>query len=164
MWMVRFIVVLALSFTLASCGNSKFKRYNGPAVTLIQVHKAERKMHLFHNDRMLKSFDIALGFAPEGHKAFEGDGKTPEGVYRIDRRNPNSAFHLSVGMSYPNDLDREFAEAAGRPPGGDIFIHGESRRPIARRDWTEGCIAVTDKEIEMIYAMVQDGTVINVLP
>ena len=162
--MVRLIVVLALAFSLASCSKSKFRKYNGPEVTLIQVHKAERKMHLFHNDRVLKSYDIALGFAPLGHKAFEGDGKTPEGVYRIDRRNPNSAFHLSLGISYPNTADREFAKAAGKSPGGDIFIHGASRRPTSRHDWTEGCIAVEDKEIERIYAMVKDGTVINILP
>lgn len=164
MWMVRIFAVLALAFSLASCGNSKFRKYNGPAVTLIQVHKAERKMYLFHNDRVLKTYDVALGFASEGHKSFEGDGKTPEGTYRINRRNPNSEFHLSLGISYPNNLDREFAQAAGKSPGGDIFIHGASRRPVSRRDWTAGCIAVSDKEIEMIYAMVQDGTVINVLP
>lgn len=164
MWMVRIFGVLVLALSLASCSDSKFRKYNGPEVTLIQVHKGERKMYLFHNDRVLKSYDIGLGFAPVGHKAFEGDGKTPEGVYRIDRRNPNSAFHLSLGMSYPNAADREFAKLAGKSPGGDIFIHGESRRPTSRRDWTEGCIAVKDKEIEMIYAMVKDGTVISVLP
>ena len=164
MRMVRLFAILALALGLASCGNSKFRKYNGPAVTLVQVNKAERKMYLYHNDRVLKSYDIALGFAPEGHKAFEGDGKTPEGVYRINRRNPNSEYHLSLGISYPNDIDREFAKAAGKPPGGDIFIHGASRRPASRRDWTAGCIAVKDKEVEMIYAMVKDGTVIRVSP
>jgi murein L,D-transpeptidase YafK len=164
MWMVRLLAVLVLVSGLSSCGNSKFRKYNGPEVTLVQVHKAERRMILFHNDRVLKSYDIGLGFAPDGHKAFEGDGRTPEGVYRINRRNPNSAFHLSVGISYPNEADKEFAKAAGKPPGGDIFIHGGPRRPTRSHDWTEGCIAVTDKEIERIYAMVKDGTVINILP
>ncbi len=164
MWTVRLLAVLALAIGLVGCGSSKFRTYNGPAVTLVQVNKAERKMYLFHNDKVLKSYDIGLGFAPEGHKEFEGDGKTPEGVYRIDRRNPNSEFHLSLGVSYPNNIDREFAKAMGKPPGGDIFIHGASRRPTKRRDWTAGCIAVSDKEIEMIYAMIKDGTVINVLP
>jgi murein L,D-transpeptidase YafK len=165
MWFFRSLVLLVLVFGLTACGNkSKFKTYNGPEVTSIQVHKTDRKMYLLHKDRVLKTYNVSLGRNPVGHKEFEGDGKTPEGTYRINRRNPNSAFHLSLGISYPNQADREFAAAAGRPPGGDIFIHGWSRRPVNRRDWTEGCIAVSDKEIEMIYAMVKDGTPIHILP
>lgn len=164
MWLIRFIAMLALVFGLASCGPSKFKTYIGPEVTSIQVHKTNRKMYLLHNDKVLKSYDVALGFAPTGHKQVEGDGKTPEGTYFIDRRNPNSEFHLSLGISYPNQADRERAAAMGKSPGGDIFIHGWSRKPIRRRDWTAGCISVKDREMEMIYAMVKDGTVIHILP
>lgn len=164
MWVFRVLALIALAFGLSACGGSKFKTYNGPEVTLVQVHKADRKMYLLHNDKVLKSYNIALGFAPEGHKNFEGDGRTPEGVYRINRRNPNSEFHLSLGISYPNAQDREYAAAQGKPPGGDIFIHGWSRKPIKRRDWTAGCIAVKDREMEMIYAMVKDGTQIHILP
>jgi len=164
MRLIRILVVLALALALAACGNSKFRTYNGPEVTSVQVHKGARKMYLMHNDRVLKSYKVALGFAPVGHKAVEGDGRTPEGTYRIDRRNPNSAFHLSIGISYPNQADLDYAQSIGQPPGGDIFIHGASRRPTTRQDWTAGCIAVKDKEMEMIYAMVKDGTVIHVLP
>lgn len=164
MWFVRILVLLALAFGLTACGSSKFKKYNGPAVTSVQVHKAERKMYLLHHEKVLKSYDVALGFAPVGHKQFEGDGKTPEGTYIIDRRNPNSAFHLSLGISYPNQADRAFAEAQGKKPGGEIFIHGWSKRPIKQRDWTAGCIAVKDREIEMVYAMIKDGTPIHILP
>ena len=161
----RILVILVLAFGLAACGNkSKFKTYNGPAVTSVQVHKGARKMYLLHHEKVLKSYDIALGFTPVGHKEFEGDGRTPEGTYIIDRRNPNSEFHLSIGISYPNQADREYAKALGKSPGGDIFIHGGPRRPVTRRDWTAGCIAVTDKEIERIYAMVKDGTPIQILP
>ncbi|WGV15267.1 L,D-transpeptidase family protein [Fuscovulum ytuae] len=164
-WFLKVFLVLALALGLSACGGSgKFRKYNGPEVTSVQVHKAARKMYLLHNGRVLESYDIALGFAPEGHKQFEGDGKTPEGAYYITHRNPNSAFHLSLGISYPNTADRAFAEEAGKSPGGDIFIHGGPRRPISRRDWTEGCIAVTDKEMEVIYAMVKPGTVIHILP
>jgi murein L,D-transpeptidase YafK len=164
-WFLKVFLVLALALGLSACGGSgKFRKYNGPEVTSVQVHKAARKMYLLHNGRVLESYDIALGFAPEGHKQFEGDGKTPEGAYYITHRNPNSAFHLSLGISYPNKADRAFAEEAGKSPGGDIFIHGGPRRPISRRDWTEGCIAVTDKEMEVIYAMVKPGTVIHILP
>ena len=164
MWLFRIVAVLVLALGLTACGNSKFKTYNGPAVTSVQVHKADRKMYLLHHDRVLKAYDVALGFAPEHHKQFEGDGRTPEGTYFINRRNPNSAFHLSLGISYPNAADRAYAEAMGKSPGGDIFIHGGPRRPVSQRDWTEGCIAVTDREMERIYAMVKDGTPIHILP
>lgn len=164
-WFLKVFLVLALALGLSACGGSgKFRKYNGPEVTSVQVHKAARKMYLLHNGRVLESYDIALGFAPDGHKQFEGDGKTPEGAYYITHKNPRSAFHLSLGISYPNTADRAFAEGAGKSPGGDIFIHGGPRRPISRRDWTEGCIAVTDKEMEVIYSMVEPGTVIHILP
>jgi len=161
---LRIFLILALALGLAACGNSKFRKYNGPEVTSVQVHKAERKMYLLHHSRVLRSYDIALGFTPEGHKQFEGDGKTPEGTYYITHKNPNSEFHLSLGISYPNQADREFAKAADKSPGGDIFIHGGPNKPISRRDWTAGCIAVTDREMERIYSMVKPGTPIHILP
>jgi len=163
MMIVRAAVFCLLALGLSACG-SKFKTYNGPAVTLVEVHKAERKMYLIHGTKVLKTYDIALGFVPEGHKQFEGDGKTPEGVYRISHQNPNSEYHLSLGISYPNVDDLAFAEVAGKRPGGDIFIHGAPNGDPNRRDWTAGCIAVTDKEIERIYSMVKPGTLINVVP
>lgn len=164
---IRVILVLVAAFGLVACGApSKFKRYYGPEVTRVEVHKAARRMYLFHHDDVLKSYRVGLGFAPAGHKAFEGDGRTPEGAYVIDRRNPNSRFHLSIGISYPNEQDIAVARAAGRSPGGDIFIHGQAGRHLARNrwDWTDGCIAVTDKEMEDIYAMVRDGTPIFIYP
>lgn len=160
----RVLLLIVVGFGLTACGSSKFKTYNGPEVTQVQVSKSDRKMYLFHNDKVLKTYDVALGFAPEGHKQFEGDGKTPEGVYYITHRNPNSEFHLSLGVSYPNDADRAFAKAAGKPPGGDIFIHGGPKKKVSRRDWTAGCVAVTDREMERIYAMVNPGTPIHILP
>lgn len=163
MRLIRVVLLLACAFGLAACG-SKFKTYSGPEVTSVQVHKADRKMYLLHHGKVLKSFDVALGFAPEGHKQFEGDGKTPEGTYFINRRNPNSEFHLSIGISYPNQADRAFAASQGKSPGGDIFIHGWSRRPIKQLDWTAGCVAVKDSEIEWVYAMVKDGTPVHILP
>jgi murein L,D-transpeptidase YafK len=113
---------------------------------------------------VLRSYDIALGFAPEGHKQFEGDGKTPEGAYYITHKNPDSRFHLSLGISYPNEADIAFSEAQGKDPGGEIFIHGGPKGPVRNRDWTWGCVAVSDREMEMIYAMVNPGTPIYILP
>ncbi|MFC6636138.1 L,D-transpeptidase family protein [Sulfitobacter sp. JBTF-M27] len=150
---------------LGACADSKFKRYNGPEVTYVLVNKGARNMYLLHYDKVLQDYRIRLGFAPMGHKEIEGDGRTPEGIYLIDRRNPNSRFHLSLGISYPNERDRERAKALGKPPGGDIFIHGQ-KHPLKKDkdDWTWGCIAVKNKEIEDIYAMVRDGTPIQINP
>lgn len=138
--------------------------YQGPPVTAIAVHKAARQMDLFAGDVLVRSYRVDLGFAPEGHKQFEGDGRTPEGMYRITHRNPASAYHLSLGISYPNDADRARASALGRPAGKDIFIHGQAGKDQGKRDWTAGCIAVRDHEIEEIYAMVAPGTPIFIAP
>ncbi len=160
-----FQILLAVVLLATVAGCSKFKTYNGPEVTRVLIDKGERRMHLLHNEQVLKSYSVGLGFAPAGHKAVEGDGRTPEGEYRIDRRNPNSEFHLSIGISYPNQQDRERAHAVGKSPGGDIFIHGRPwKNRKGGRDWTAGCIAVTNREIEEIYAMVRDGTPITINP
>ena len=148
---------------LAAC-ESKFKTYNGPEVTRIQLFKSQRVMQLLHNESLLASYAFELGFAPDGHKAFYGDGRTPEGAYRINRRNPDSRYHLSLGISYPNANDIAYARSLGRSPGGDIFIHGTPKLFSGQDDWTYGCIAVTDDEMEDIYAMVKDGTPIFIYP
>ncbi len=163
---MRFILSLVLlAGLLAFSGCSKFKTYNGPEVTQIIIMKSDRRMYLMHGNKVLKSYDIDLGFTPDGHKEIEGDGRTPEGRYFIDRRNPDSLFHLSLGISYPNNADRAHAASLGKQPGGDIFIHG-ARRPMDPRgaDWTAGCISVSNREMERIYSMVQRGTVIDIYP
>lgn len=166
-WMIRLGVLVLLAVGLVSCAPSKFRTYDGPEVTRVEIHKAARKMYLLHHGQILKTYGVGLGSNPVGHKQFEGDAKTPEGTYYIDRRNPNSNFHLSLGISYPNDADRAFARAQGKSPGGDIFIHGRDGKHTARgrgRDWTDGCIAVTDREMEDIYAMVRVGTPVVIYP
>jgi murein L,D-transpeptidase YafK len=165
MWTIRAALVALLLVVLAGCASGpRFLSYDGPEVTRVIVQKDARWMHLMHHDRVLKSYRVQLG-QPNGHKQQRGDRRTPEGHYYIDRRNPRSRFHLSLGISYPNENDIEFAAARGVNPGGDIFIHGRGpnfRR--ARGDWTDGCIAVTDRQMEVIYAMVRDGTPITILP
>lgn len=154
------------AFALSGC-NLFFWRppYNGPEVTRIEVLKADRRMILYSGEKVLRRYRIALGSNPLGHKRHEGDGRTPEGDYIIDRRNPNSAFHLSLGISYPQRSDQLAAREAGLDAGGDIFIHGRAGKHLGRgRDWTEGCIAVTDREIEEIYSMVRVGTRIQIRP
>jgi len=155
---------LGIAATLAIPGcSSKFKTYRGPEVTSVVVNKGARSMFLLHQNEVLEQYKFDLGFAPVGDKKIRGDGKTPEGTYRIDRHNPNSSFHLSVGISYPNANDIAEAKAMGKSPGGDIFIHGQPNLKRAKGDdWTAGCIAVKNREIEQIYAMVKFGTLITI--
>ena len=147
------------ALTLAGCGGGKFYEYKGPAVTQVVVQKGARRMHLISGRTVLHSYRVQLGFTAHGPKRHRGDGRTPEGWYRIDRRNPNSAFYLSVGIDYPNVRDRALAESMGMDPGGDIFVHGHGDKPRKRsHDWTAGCVAVTNKEMRDVYAMVRNGT------
>ncbi|MDO5756459.1 MAG: L,D-transpeptidase family protein [Rhodobacterales bacterium] len=165
MKILKFFAIALIVIGLSAC-SSKFKTYKGPEVTHVVLQKTQRKMYLLHNDKVLKDYDFDLGFMPVGHKSEEGDGRTPEGTYLIDRRNPESKFHLSIGISYPNVVDRAQAYSLGKRPGGDIFIHGQPNGTKGRqaRDWTAGCVAVTNKEMEWIYAMVKDGTPITLYP
>ena len=108
--MARILGILALILVIGGAAIAKtIPEYDGEPVTAIVVHKEARKMFLMHNDTVLRSYNIGLGFAPDGHKKIEGDGKTPEGRYVIDRKNPNSKFHLSIGISYPNKADRSLS-------------------------------------------------------
>ncbi|MCT4556867.1 MAG: L,D-transpeptidase family protein [Pelagimonas sp.] len=160
---LKAVLIVGLALGVTAC--SKFQRYDGPAVTQVVVNKGARRMYLMHDREVLTSYDIGLGFAPEGDKQVRGDGKTPEGTYIIDRRNPNSQFYLSIGISYPNAYDVAEAQELGKNPGGDIFIHGRPwKNRKGGRDWTAGCIAVTNKEMREIYAMVRNGTPIRINP
>jgi len=137
---------------------------------LIEVFKRERQMVLTREGLVLKRYLIALGFAPERHKEREGDGRTPEGRYTIDARNPLSAFHLSLRVSYPGERDKMHAASLNVPPGGDIYIHGlpngwrKATTPHPRRDWTTGCIAVSDAEIREIWSRVPTGISVEIHP
>ena len=157
----KYIVMICVALTLGSC--SWFEQPVLQKATEIQVYKSERRMLLLNGNTIIKEYKFKLGFAPIGHKQVEGDGKTPEGKYYIDRKNPKSRYHLSVGISYPNAADRKAAN--GKDPGGDIFIHGTPRSyRFTAEDWTWGCIAVSNREIEQIYQMVDVGTTIWILP
>ena len=134
-------------------------------VTRVVVHKGRREMLLLAGESVVRRYCIALGREPVGHKEREGDGRTPEGRYVIDRRNPKSAYHLSLHISYPSEQDRERARAAAVDPGGDIMIHGlPNGGGVREGDWTQGCIAVTNAEIEEIWDLVADGTPVEIGP
>lgn len=161
----RLFALLIVALALSGCAR-KFIEYDGPEVTRVVINKSERQLYLLNGDTVLESYGVDLGFNPVGHKQFEGDGRTPEGRYMIDRRNPNSAYYLSIGISYPNEDDIAYAKKMGKDPGGDIFIHGGPTLPkdFSKADWTAGCISVSNKEIRQIYAMVKDGTPIDIFP
>ena len=153
---------LGSTAALMGCGG-KFIGYDGPEVTRVQVLKSSRSMQLLHHRTVLENYEVQLGFTAAGPKQFEGDGRTPEGRYHVNRRNPNSAFYLSIGIDYPNEADMAFARTHGLSPGGDIFVHGWGDRRRGRgADWTAGCIAVTNREMKKVYAMVRNGTPIDI--
>jgi murein L,D-transpeptidase YafK len=141
-----------------------------PKADKILVEKGARRLTLLSGSRTLKEYHIALGFSPIGPKEREGDGRTPEGIYIIDFHKPDSAFHRALHVSYPSAQDNARAAEAGLSPGGDILIHGLPSGLGALgagyrlRDWTAGCIAVTDPEIDEIYSSVDDGTPIEIVP
>jgi murein L,D-transpeptidase YafK len=134
------------------------------------VEKGARKLHLLRSGQAFRTFDIALGIAPVGHKEFEGDAKTPEGRYLLDVRNPNSDFFLSIHISYPSPNDRDRARQNGVDPGGQIMIHGQPNEPTystayyRSEDWTNGCIAVSNSDMIDIWLMTPDGTPIEIRP
>lgn len=139
----------------------------GP-VTRIVVEKAARRMSVYAGGRLARVYAVRLGFAPVGDKRVAGDGRTPEGLFRIDRRNANSAYHLSLGLDYPRPEDRARAAREGVNPGGDIFLHGQPNllpdSVTLRHDWTAGCVALSDAEIEELFAATPLGTVVEIRP
>ena len=137
-------------------------------ITKIIVEKSKRQLKVFSDTMLLKTYEISLGSNPLGHKQYEGDGKTPEGKYIINDKNPNSGYYLNLGISYPNSQDIKYANSINKSPGGDIKIHG-LRNGIGfigklQRlfDWTQGCIALTNTEIKELFDNVPIGTKIEI--
>lgn len=140
------------------------------AVDSVLVKKSESKMYLLANRRMVKEYHVVFGANPEGHKQREGDERTPEGKYTLDYKKEDSAFFRAIHISYPNADDMKRAKAANVKPGGQIMIHGQRNGMgwlswlTQRFNWTNGCIAVTNAEMEEIWRMVKTGTAIEIKP
>ncbi len=156
---------------LAACGSASSQTANVPTdikADRLLVDESERVLIAYAGNREITRYtNIRFGDAPTGHKQFEGDERTPEGRYRISGRNPKSAYHLSLRISYPNAADRAHAKAERRSPGGDIFIHGQPNAwpgPPISRDWTDGCIALSNAEIKQLWDIVPDGIPITIRP
>ena len=174
----RALVRLALALAVLACaGIVALVTYAhlplpplGGRVDAIRVEKSKHRLVLLRAGQRLRTYRVALGAEPLGRKERQGDNRTPEGRYTIDFHQPDSQFHLALHISYPSDADRKRAKRLGVSPGGDIMIHGlpDQSRWLGRfhraRDWTEGCIAVTNEEIEEIYTVVEDGTPIEIVP
>jgi murein L,D-transpeptidase YafK len=159
------LILLAIAFA----GPTAAAKLPAP-VTRIVVEKQKRLMTVYDGQKAMRTYRIALGGNPNGHKQHEGDSRTPEGRYVIDAKNPRSSFHLSLKISYPNRQDTRTARRKGLSPGGAIMIHG-TPQGLANlnaagvySDWTAGCIAVSNTEIEELFAAVRIGTPIIIKP
>ena len=143
---------------------------DGTTIDSIEVYKSKRKMHVYSDGKLLKSYTISLGKNPIGAKQFKGDNKTPEGNYTINAKNPNSGYHKNLGISYPESKDISLAKQLGKPTGGDVKIHGIRNGSgfIGKfqrwKDWTAGCIAITDSEMDELYHATTIGATIKILP
>lgn len=157
------LVLSASAYTPSADANGPPMAPEPERATLVHVDKSDRKLTLFRGKEVIASYPIRLGARPTGHKQREGDEKTPEGRYTLEYKNPNSRYHLSIRISYPNAEDRRRAAAAGYSPGGEIMIHGGNAwwRPF---NWTDGCIAVTDQQMRVIWRLVDVGTPIQIDP
>ena len=170
--LIVLLLLTTLLFTSCSSETESSKAMITQSIDNILVEKTNRKMHLRHGDKIVKTYKISLGKSPVGAKVKSGDNKTPEGKYNIALHNPKSTFHLSLKISYPNEEQIKAAKDGSYDPGGNIMIHGYPNKIPAFlfkfwhkwNDWTAGCIAVTNDEIEEIYEAVKDGTPITILP
>jgi murein L,D-transpeptidase YafK len=140
-------------------------------VDYVLVKKREQKLYLYSEDQVVKSYKIAMGKQPKGQKLKEGDSRTPEGLYTLDWRNPNSKFFRSIHVSYPNVVQTRSAREAGVDPGGEIMIHGQPndwseriKLTFSYQNWTEGCIALENQDMIEVWDLVRDGTPIKIDP
>ncbi|MBK5963062.1 hypothetical protein CCR95_02890 [Thiocystis minor] len=172
---MRALVALALTglLGLTGCGSTPpvTQQANGP-VDQVVVKKSERQIELHSRGQVVRKYRVALGGSPNGHKYREGDQRTPVGDYVLNWRNPRSNFYKAIHISYPNEQDKLASRQLGFNPGGMIMLHGlpnyiqseSMRRLYINRDWTHGCIAVQNHEIDEIWNLVPDGTPIRILP
>ncbi len=167
--MALFAFVLAAPLASAAASPPAASRVEGPADRVL-VEKAAHRLSLLRGGRVLKVYRVALGRGGAGAKTRQGDDLVPEGIYSIDSRNAGSAFHRALHVSYPNAADRARARKQGVEPGGDIMIHGLPNGygwlggAHRVRDWTRGCMAVTDAEIEEIWRLVPNGVTVEIRP
>jgi murein L,D-transpeptidase YafK len=166
---LRFAGFLAIAWMSAG-GAVQLAAQTASKVDRIVILKSARTLTLMSGTKTVKTYKVALGGQPVGAKDRQGDHKTPEGIYSVDAKNPNSQFHKALHISYPSQVDRGNARKLGVSPGGDVEIHGLGAKwgwigPKHRRtDWTDGCIALTNEEIDEIYPSIKVGTLVEIRP
>lgn len=164
------VLVLALTGVMGWAQHSDPPLADGTHADRVVVTKSARTLELYRGTELLRSYPVSLGREPVGAKQREGDGRTPEGTYTLDYRKVDSSFHRALHISYPSPADSAAAKTAGLHPGGLIMVHGMRNglgflgRLHTLFDWTDGCVAVTDNEIEEILRVVPDGTPIEIKP
>lgn len=173
--MKRMYIIVALILGLVSFGLIFYFKPSKPldrsvSIDKIVVTKHKHTLDLISNNQIVKSYKISIGRVSKGRKEFEGDNKTPEGFYFVNDKNANSDYHKNLGISYPNEMDIKHSKTIGKNPGGLIKIHGMKNgfgwigRFNLLYDWTSGCIAITDNEIDELYENVNIGTLIEIKP
>jgi murein L,D-transpeptidase YafK len=167
---ILLIFILAIiGFVAYYCFSSEVLPKNAKIDKML-VLKSKRLLLVYSRGELLKTYSVSLGNQPIGAKKFEGDRKTPEGIYTIHAKNANSGYHKNLGVSYPNDTDIKMAKKLGKPTGGDIKVHGLKNglgfigKLHRWNDWTLGCIALTNSEIDELYEIVPIGTKIEIKP
>jgi murein L,D-transpeptidase YafK len=164
---MRLVVVVLL---LCASWPFGFAQNASVGVDRLVVYKRERKLVLFSQGKELRSYKVALGAEPVGPKTRQGDHRTPEGLYILDSRNSNSHYYKAFHISYPNSKDIAAARESGNSPGGDIMLHGLPKeyawvgKAHSLHDWTDGCVAVSDEEMDEIWKLVRVGTPIEIKP
>ena len=159
--------ITAIVFILLLAGGSA---HSGQIADMVVVEKSESRLYLMREGEAFASFHVAFGANPEGHKQQQGDERTPEGKYLLDYKNANSLYYKSIHISYPNQRDREEARKRNVDPGGDIMIHGQKNGYeglsflVQRFNWTNGCIALSNKDMDLVWDAVQPGTPIEIKP
>jgi murein L,D-transpeptidase YafK len=169
-YLLKIILITQLTLLFGYVNLGYASDNNLQKINYMKIVKSKRKLYTYSNQRLIKTYKIALGRNPIGHKKIAGDKKTPEGLYQITEKNPNSAYHLSLKISYPSKIDIQNAENSSINLGDNIMIHGiRNGFGLVGKyhnliDWTKGCIAVSNEEIEEIYNAASIGTKIEILP
>ena len=164
------LIIPTIAIVLISCSSSAPIIPDDACIDRIQVEKSQRKMHIYSRDKLIKTYHISLGRNPIGNKVREGDNRTPEGRYAIKDKIPHGQYYRYLRISYPDEKDRERAVSLGVDPGCDIMIHGLPYgygwlgKLHLFRDWTYGCIALTNGEMDELYPLIDTGTPVEILP
>jgi murein L,D-transpeptidase YafK len=165
-----YTALLLIAFLLTAGLVSQADAWAGQKADMVRVVKSKKRLHLIKDERVFATFRVKFGANPKGHKVQQGDERTPEGLYYLTYKNANSAYYKSIHISYPNGQDKENARKLGVDPGGDIMIHGQPNGYewatffMQMVNWTDGCVALTNSDMDKVWDAIEPGTPIEILP